>query len=468
MPLNSELVFLSAKSEDYKYANRVYEYLQENGIHVFFSEQSLPELGNSDYRKMIDEKLDQCRHMVVVASSRKNVEAEWVEAEWGFFINAKRAMEKDGNIITVAVGDLKASQLPPSLRYYEVIPFRDDSLYKIIKYINPSDLKAPQKKNDPVSIVAPEEKSSFLAEPKIKVIGVGGSGQTLIEQLIATNNHLATVYISTDQQAINASHADIKILIGETLTKGLGVGGNPELAREAAQVDRDKIIKELSGRDVLLLSTGLGGGTGSGAAPVIAQLARDLGILTICTAAMPFRFEGRQRVSRAKKALKLLEETCDVVIPISPDHFRHTNASLDTLFKEVSIFSCHLINAVNGLLSQNGLINIDFADLRTIFQNSGIGGVGQSTAHGKDRAQKAVREAIKVISTSYENVENARALAIVLESMNPSFDEFHKATETIYEFFSDEVNVIFNHITTNDVEEGFRATIIGTGIGFDF
>lgn len=473
------IVFLSANSADYDVADQVYEALVRHGIDVFFSFRSLPDLGNSDYRRVIDSKLDECVHMVVVGRSRAHLESPWVEAEWGFFINAKRAGSKGGNIVTVVADGLSPDMLPPSLRYYEALPLKPATLQRIVRYLVPP-LGESETPGEPVATIesapptatrAPRGRLFDDAEgvwaAHVKVVGVGGAGLAVLEKVVAQlEAGIKTAVISTDVNLLRPCKADSKIVIGSNIPKGLGSGADPSSAEKAAEEDIELIRNEVSGGDLLLLCTGLGGGTGTGATPVVAREARAAGVLTICLATLPFQFEGVSRRRNAARALELLREHCDLVIPIPSDDALTSlagDAPFGQAFDEMARLQGSWLTALTRLFLHQGMINLDFADLANVFRRAGLGAVGQGEASGPDRAYIAARKALTTQFFSDLDIRAAKSIVLQLEGNAAlGLQECAQATNAVTEICGEEVNIVFNSSTVDSVEDKVRVTIFAT------
>lgn len=476
---DSPLVFVSASSEDYDAADEVYRYLVQHGVAVFFSRRSLPELGNSDYRRVIDEKLDLCTHMVVVTSSRPRVESPWVEAEWGFFINAKRSGSKAGNIVTVAVSGLAARNLPPGLRYHEVIPFAPDSMPLLLGYVGaPTDpagglapggarhslpASAPQEQPAPFSLPRAPGAADAGPGPVVKIFGIGSGGRAIID-LVAEHpsEHLVRVAIATDAQALASCLADVKLLLG---TGEPGAGADPATTEAAAERARDRIRAELEPCDLAILSAGLGGGTGTGATPVVAGLARSLGVLTICLVSLPFRFEGPKRERRAREALRRLCEACDLVVPIPADDAAGGEVSVQVpqALRRLSDAIARRIRALGSLFFNRGLVNMDFADLRAVLAGSGMAGMGQGEARGADRVEAATRLAMASGLLSEPRLSEARSVVLLVEGgPDVGLGELTRASGIVQAAVGDDVDLVFGNQTDPALGDTLRVTIIGT------
>ena len=482
------LVFISAKRNDYAPAEKIFELLVQNGVQAFFGRRSLPELGNSDYRRVIDDKLDQCTHMIVVASSRENAESPWVEAEWGFFINAKRSGEKTGNLITVTVGDLQPRQLPPSLRYYEVIPFDPGRHEVILRYVDAPDRdqsalvgadtsEETELRLGSAAFPAPEipltvecengntSPALLQYEVKIKVIGIGGAGLNIVDQVSGQRSReLVTVAINTDAQALNSSIADFTVQIGVKRTRGLGSGGDPRIGRESAEEDVDAIRQVLTDSDMILLSAGLGGGVGSGATPVIARQARSLGIITVCVASTPFDFEGGTRREQAKAVVAELLEVCDVVVTIPNQMLLgmvSPGESLTAAFQRVDTIHLRCLRSIYDVVHTRGFVNVDFADLRALLRGSGRGYIGLGEAAGPERAVTAAEQAVTTGFLSPRGLGEARAVMVnVTGGRGFNVSEVQAAIERANAEVGAGAQVLFGAVEDNSLDDALTVTVL--------
>jgi len=472
------LVFISASSDDYELAGKVHDFLCRHGVPVFFATRSLPELGDSDYRRVIDAKLDECVHMIVVTSSRSRVESPWVEAEWGFFINARRAGAKLGNIITVTAGGLDPLQLPPSLRYHEVVPFAEDRLHLLLRYVTP--FAAPVADPSAAPAVGPAAAEALRGAKgdagafeawsvgaRIRVFGVGRGGQQVIDLMFDLPAEGVTrVVVSTDARTLEACRADVRLLIGEGSLRGLGAGGDPGTARAVAEAELPKLERELEGCDLVVLAAGLGGGTGTGVAPVLARVARNRGIMTVGVVTLPFRFEGARRARLAQEALEELIGTCDIVVPLPGDEAMTGLAPAPPVtraFEHLSTLSARCLHALAGLFQNRGLVNLDFADLHAVLKDSGVAAMGQGEASGPGRAEAAARLAMTSGYLSPYPLGRAQVVAMLVEAgRDLRLDEIARATDVVSAVLDAEANLIFGSELDDALGGVLRATIIAT------
>ena len=250
------------------------------------------------------------------------------------------------------------------------------------------------------------EVSTQLVIPRIKIIGIGGAGGNALNRLDGEIKNAETIAINTDAQDLKLTKARKKIQIGKELTLGRGAGMNPQLGENAALLSKDEILKTLEGAELIFITCGLGGGTGSGAAPVVAQLARSLNILTIAIVTLPFSFEGEERKNIAQNAWEKLNQSCDSLITISNDRIFNLisrDTSLKKAFWQIDEVLREGVKAIIDLIIKPGLINVDFADLKTIIQNSGPSLIGIGTSSGKERAIKAANLAISSPLLNYRS-----------------------------------------------------------------
>ena len=305
----------------------------------------------------------------------------------------------------------------------------------------------------------------------IKVVGVGGGGGNALEHMLAENIIEGVQFIcaNTDAQALLKSKAGTLIQLGEALTKGLGAGANPQIGREAAEEDRDRIREVLQGADMVFITAGMGGGTGTGAAPVFAEVAKELGILTVAVVTKPFSFEGRQRALAAEEGMRRLAEHVDSLITIP------NNKLLTVLGKHISLLNAFkaannvLLGAVKGisdLITRPGLINVDFADVRTVMSEMGMAMMGTGTASGEQRARQAAEAAIASPLLEDVNFSGARGILVnITAGLDMSIGEFEEVGDVVKEFISDDATVVVGTVIDPDMTEEMRVTVIVTGLG---
>ena len=305
---------------------------------------------------------------------------------------------------------------------------------------------------------------------EIKVIGVGGGGGNAVHHMI--NNQVEGVEFicaNTDAQALHNLKAKTILQMGSNITKGLGAGANPEIGRQAALEDRDEIAEILSGADMVFITAGMGGGTGTGAAPIVAEVAREMGILTVAIVTRPFPFEGKKRSKIAEEGIRLLTEHVDSLITIPNEKL------LDVLGKEATLLEAFkaandvLLGAVKGiadLIMNPGMINVDFADVKTVMSEMGMAMMGTGTAVGADRAREAAEAAIRSPLLEDVNLQGARGILVnITAGENLSLGEFSEVGDTIEEFASDDATVVVGTVIDPGLENEMRVTVVATGLG---
>ena len=303
---------------------------------------------------------------------------------------------------------------------------------------------------------------------KIKVIGVGGSGCNAISRMVkAKLAGVDLVSVNTDAQDLQTKKADFKIRIGRDLTKGLGTGMNPSLGKKAALEQKEEISKMLEGTDIAFIATGLGGGTGSGASPVIAGIAKELGALTIGVVTTPFSFEGRSRSRIAKKGVKRLKEKVDSLITISNDNLLKSlkpNTPLSKAFWVCDEVLYQAVKGISDLVILPGIVNVDFPDIKSIIENSGTAFFGIGRAKGEDRAQEAARQALNSPLLESSVQEAKGILFNISGGEDISLYEIDRAAKIITEKASGGTNVIFGAIQDEKLKKGeIKITVIATG-----
>src|SRR5690348_4322522 len=303
----------------------------------------------------------------------------------------------------------------------------------------------------------------------IKVIGVGGCGGNAVEHMITRGlSGVDFMCANTDAQALKRSTARTQLQLGSTLTRGLGAGARPEIGRDAAMEDRDRIASMIEGADMLFITAGMGGGTGTGAAPVIADIAKSLGILTVAVVTRPFKFEGkRQRVAAA--GIEELTKKVDSLIIIPNDKL------MDVLGEDVSVIDAYaaandvLHGAVSGIaevINNPGLVNVDFADVRTVMGEVGMAMMGSAMAAGADRARTAAQAAVKSPLLEDVNLAGARGVLVnITASAGLKMKEYHEVMNTIKEFTAEDAMVIVGTVIDDAMEDHLRVTMVATGLG---
>ena len=303
---------------------------------------------------------------------------------------------------------------------------------------------------------------------KIKVIGVGGGGCNAVNRMIrAKVEGVEFIAANTDLQALKLSQAPVKLQLGGKLTKGLGAGANPEIGRKAALEDTDKIIEALEGSDMIFLTTGLGGGTGSGAAPVVASLASELGALTVAVVTKPFLFEGKRRQQQAEQALSELIGCVDTVIVIPNERLLETVEAGTSFFEAFRIADDVLRQAVQGIsdiITIPGIVNRDFADVRTIMQGQGYAVMGTAVASGANRATDAANRAIASPLLEDNSIQGAQGILINISgSSSLTLHEVHEASSVIQKAAHENANIIFGAVLDENMKEQVKITVIAAG-----
>ncbi len=303
----------------------------------------------------------------------------------------------------------------------------------------------------------------------IKVIGVGGGGGNAVAHMV--NCHVDGVDFicaNTDAQALKSSGAKMTLQLGGNVTKGLGAGANPEVGRQAALEDRERIVETLSGADMVFITCGMGGGTGTGAAPVVAQLAKEMGILTVAIVTKPFPFEGRRRMQVALKGIEDLSQHVDSLITVPNEKL------LTVLGREVTLLSAFksandvLLGAVQGiadLITRPGLINVDFADVRTVMSEMGMAMMGTGTARGDDRAVAAAEAAINNPLLEDVNLSGACGILVnVTAGPNLTMREFDEIGQVVHQFASEDATVVVGTALDPELQDDVRVTVVATGL----
>jgi len=307
-----------------------------------------------------------------------------------------------------------------------------------------------------------------LGEARIKVIGVGGAGGNAVDNMIiAHNNGVEFITANTDLQALNATLAPTKIQLGAQLTKGLGAGANPDIGRRAAEEDHEHMRSLLSGADMIFITAGMGGGTGSGAAPVIASVAKELGCLTVAVVTKPFDFEGKKRKMQAEEGLRLLRANVDTLITIPNQRLLQVverGTSLRDAFRVADNVLRQAVQGISDLITTPGLINLDFADVQTIMTGMGMAVMGTGVAHGDNRAIEAAHQAISSPLLEESSIDGARGVLLnVTGGPDMALHEIHEAAAIIRESAHEEAHIIFGAVIDEKLEDELRVTVIATG-----
>ncbi|MEI8033846.1 MAG: cell division protein FtsZ [Betaproteobacteria bacterium] len=304
----------------------------------------------------------------------------------------------------------------------------------------------------------------------IKVIGVGGCGGNAVDHMIANGvSGVEFICVNTDAQALKRNQAKVQLQLGSNVTRGLGAGANPEMGRQAALEDRERIAELISGADMLFLTAGMGGGTGTGAAPVVAEIAKEMGVLTVAVVTKPFAFEGkRQKI--AMEGLEALSQHVDSLIVIPNDKLMQVLGSAVTLDEAFRAANEVLHGAVAGIaeiISCPGMINVDFADVRTVMAEMGMAMMGSAKAAGPDRARAAAEQAVACPLLEDINISDARGVLINISASKSTLlmQEMYDVMDTIKAFAAESATVIVGTVYDEQIEDQLRVTIVATGLG---
>jgi cell division protein FtsZ len=301
----------------------------------------------------------------------------------------------------------------------------------------------------------------------IKVIGVGGGGNNAVNRMIEHGvQGVEFIAVNTDAQALNLSKAEVKMQIGAKLTRGLGAGANPEVGKKAAEESKEQIEAALSGADMVFVTAGMGGGTGTGAAPVIAQIARDLGALTVGVVTRPFTFEGKKRANQAAGGISAMKEAVDTLIVIPNDRLLEIvdkSTPMLEAFREADNVLRQGVQGISDLIATPGLINLDFADVKTIMSNKGSALMGIGVAAGENRAVEAAKKAVSspLLETSIDGAQGI--LMNITGGMNLSLYEVQEAADIVASASDQEVNMIFGSVINENLKDEIIVTVIATG-----
>ncbi len=306
----------------------------------------------------------------------------------------------------------------------------------------------------------------------IKVIGVGGGGGNAVEHMVRERIEGVEFFaVNTDAQALRKTAVGQTIQIGSGITKGLGAGANPEVGRNAAEEDREALRAALDGADMVFIAAGMGGGTGTGAAPVVAEVAKDLGILTVAVVTKPFNFEGKKRMAFAEQGIAELSRHVDSLITIPNDKLLKVLGRGISLLDAIGAANDVLKGAVQGiaeLITRPGLMNVDFADVRTVMSEMGYAMMGSGVASGEDRAEEAAEMAISSPLLEDIDLSGARGVLVnITAGFDLRLDEFETVGNTIRAFASDNATVVIGTSLDPDMNDELRVTVVATGIGMD-
>jgi cell division protein FtsZ len=304
----------------------------------------------------------------------------------------------------------------------------------------------------------------------IKVIGVGGGGGNAVDHMVDENiEGVEFINANTDAQALSKSGAKTILQLGTNFTKGLGCGADPNIGRQAAVEDRERIAEVLDGADMVFITAGMGGGTGTGAAPVVAQVARDLGVLTVAVVTKPFSFEGRKRMGVAEQGVKDLAEYVDSIITVPNEKLLTVLGKDATMLDAFGKANEVLQGAVQGiaeLITRSGLINVDFADVRTVMSEMGMAMMGSALASGENRATEAAMAAVSSPLLEDVNISGARGILVnVTAGPDMSIGEFEEVGNTVKDFASEDATVVMGTVIDPEMAGELRVTVVATGLG---
>ena len=303
----------------------------------------------------------------------------------------------------------------------------------------------------------------------IKVVGVGGGGGNAVAHMVSSSvDGVEFITANTDSQAIKNCGAKLQLQLGTNVTKGLGAGANPEVGRQAALEDRELIMEALEGADMVFITAGMGGGTGTGAAPVVAQIAKEMGVLTVAVVTKPFPFEGRRRMQVALKGIEELSQHCDSLITIPNEKLITVlgrNATMIQAFRAANDVLLGAVQGIADLIVRPGLINVDFADVRTVMSEMGLAMMGTGHAKGDDRASAAAEAAIQNPLLDDVNLSGANGILVNITA-GPDFTmaEFDEVGRTVENFASEDATVVIGTVLDPDMQDEVRVTVVATGL----
>jgi cell division protein FtsZ len=326
------------------------------------------------------------------------------------------------------------------------------------------------KKNDKRGMTMFELIDNVPENAVIKVVGVGGGGGNAVKHMIENDvEGVDFICANTDAQALSDVASKTVLQLGSEITKGLGAGANPEIGRAAAMEDRERIADSIRGADMIFITAGMGGGTGTGGAPVVAEVARELGILTVAVVTRPFPFEGKKRLKIASQGLAELEQQVDSLITIPNEKLLEVlgkNTSLLDAFKEANDVLLGAVQGIADLIIRPGMINVDFADVRTVMSEMGMAMMGTGSASGEGRAREAAEKAINSPLLDDVDLQGARGILVnITAGLDLSLGEFSEVGDAIEEFASDEATVVVGTVIDPDMTDELKVTVVATGLG---
>lgn len=311
---------------------------------------------------------------------------------------------------------------------------------------------------------------TYTQNAVIKVIGVGGGGGNALEHMVVNDiEGVDFICANTDAQALRKSSATTQLQLGADITKGLGAGANPDIGRQAALEDRERIIEVISGADMIFIAAGMGGGTGTGAAPVVAQAAKEMGILTVAVVTKPFPFEGRKRLKIADAGLSELNQHVDSLITIPNEKLIAVLGKEMSLLNALKAANDVLLGAVQGiaeLITREGMINVDFADVRTVMSEMGMAMMGTGQASGEDRGVTAAQHAVSSPLLEDVDLSGARGVLVnITAGLDMTIQEFEDVGNTVKDFASEDATVVVGTVIDPDMAGELRVTVVATGLG---
>jgi cell division protein FtsZ len=311
---------------------------------------------------------------------------------------------------------------------------------------------------------------TYTENAVIKVIGVGGGGGNALEHMVANEiEGVDFICANTDAQALRKSAATTQLQLGTDITKGLGAGANPDVGRQAALEDRERIMEVINGADMVFITAGMGGGTGTGAAPVVAQVAKEMGILTVAVVTKPFPFEGGKRLKIANSGLEELSQHVDSLITIPNEKLLAVlgkQMSLLDAFKAANDVFLGAVQGIAELITREGMINVDFADVRTVMSEMGMAMMGTGHAHGEDRAKEAARAAVSSPLLEDVDLSGARGVLVnITAGLDMTIGEFEEVGNTVKEFASEDATVVVGTVIDPEMTDELRVTVVATGLG---
>ncbi len=315
-----------------------------------------------------------------------------------------------------------------------------------------------------------EMMDSFKPRATIRVVGIGGGGNNALNNMIRDGmTGVEFIAANTDLQALDMNQAKTKVQLGASLTKGLGAGADPEVGRQAAIEDRDKIADLIGGSDMVFITAGLGGGTGTGGAPIVAEVSKEIGALTVAVVTKPFAFEGPRRMAQAMAGVEELKKVVDTLIVVPNERLFSLggkNATLTDMFRKADDVLLYAVRGVSDLIMIPGLVNLDFADVRTVMSEMGVALMGTGVASGDNRAQESARMAISSPLLEDVSIEGARGLLMnITAASNITMEEVNEASSLIQASAHEEANIIWGIVLDDQLGDEMRVTVIATGIG---